>query len=80
LYQTTLEIAKGLLAHGIRRGDRVGIFAANIPAYVELLFAVSHVGGSLVVFNMTYIPQELKYALKHSGKGLIFRLNVKVVG
>lgn len=67
LYETTLGVAKGLRAIGIGNGDRVGILAGNIPAYVELFFAVSHVGGIFVVLNTTYTPHELQSALKHSG-------------
>jgi len=73
LYETTLEVAQGLRTIGIGYGDRVGIFAGNIPAYVELFFAVSHVGAALVVFNITYTPKELQFALEHSGK-LLFEL------
>ncbi|PVH72829.1 acetyl-CoA synthetase-like protein [Cadophora sp. DSE1049] len=72
LYQKTLETAKGLKKIGIRNGDRVGILAGNIPAYVELFFAVSHVGGIFVVFNTTYTPMELQFALKHSGCKALF--------
>ncbi|TVY93943.1 putative acyl-CoA synthetase, partial [Lachnellula willkommii] len=72
LYQNTLAVAKGLLAAGIRRGDNIGIFAGNCPAYVELFFAASHIGAALVVLNCTYSPSELKYALKHSGCRLLF--------
>jgi non-ribosomal peptide synthetase component F len=67
LYTCTLKVAKGLLAAGVQNGDRIGIFAGNVPAYVELFFAASHVGASLVVFNTTYTPLELKSALEHSG-------------
>ncbi|KAH6717402.1 hypothetical protein BKA61DRAFT_547269 [Leptodontidium sp. MPI-SDFR-AT-0119] len=72
LYETTLGVAKGLRAIGIGNGDRVGILAGNIPAYVELFFAVSHVGGIFVVLNTTYTPHELQSALKHSGCKALF--------
>ncbi|KAH7385112.1 hypothetical protein BKA64DRAFT_735632 [Cadophora sp. MPI-SDFR-AT-0126] len=72
LYARTLKVAKGLKKLGIREGERVGILAGNIPAYVELFFAVSHVGGIYVVLNTTYTPKELKLALKHSGCKALF--------
>lgn len=68
LYKKSLAVAKGLLAAGISRGDHIGILAGNCPAYVEILFAASHVGAALVVLNSTYTPAELKSALKHSGR------------
>ncbi|TVY26056.1 putative acyl-CoA synthetase [Lachnellula hyalina] len=72
LYQSTLAVAKGLVAAGIRRGDNIGIFAGNCPPYVELFFAASHIGAALVVLNCTYNPSELRFALKHSGCRLLF--------
>lgn len=68
LYQRTLQVAKGLLWAGIKKGDHVGIMAGNVPAYVELLFAASHIGASFVVLNNTYTPTEVASALRHSGK------------
>lgn len=68
LYKRTLEVAKGLMAAGINKGDHIGIMAGNCPAYVELLFAASHVGAPFVVFNNTYTASELVSATKHSGK------------
>ena len=67
MYKCTLKVAKGLLAAGVQNGDRIRIFAGNVPAYVEPFLAASHVGAALVVFNATYTPLELKSALKHSG-------------
>jgi non-ribosomal peptide synthetase component F len=67
LYETTIQVAKGLRTIGIGRGDRIGILAGNMPAYVELFFAASHVGAAYVVLNTNYTPKELQLALKHSG-------------
>lgn len=67
LYARSLEVAKGLIAAGVRKGDNIGILAGNCPPYVELFFAASHVGAALVVVNSTYTPTELMAALKHSG-------------
>ncbi|EON63135.1 hypothetical protein W97_02362 [Coniosporium apollinis CBS 100218] len=67
LHKRSLAVSKGLIASGIRRGDNVGIFAGNSPPYVELLFASSHIGAALVVFNCAYTSVELKAAIEHSG-------------
>ncbi|KAK0101857.1 hypothetical protein ONS95_001330 [Cadophora gregata] len=72
LYHKSIKVAKGLKKIGIRNGDRVGILAGNLPAYVELFFAASHVGGIFVVLNTTYTPRELLFALKHSGCKALF--------
>lgn len=71
LYQSSRAIAKGLLAAGVSKGDNIAVLAGNCPAYVELLFATSHVGAALVVLNSTYTPLELLSALKHSGSALL---------
>ena len=67
LYKKTLSAAKGLLSGGVRHGDRIGILAGNCSPYVELLFAASHIGAVLVVFNCSYTSAELSSALVHSG-------------
>ncbi|CZR54814.1 related to long-chain-fatty-acid-CoA ligase [Phialocephala subalpina] len=73
-YRRTLKVAKGLMAAGIVRGDHIGVMAGNCLPYVELLFAASHVGAVLVVFNNTYTALELKSALKHSECKIIFTI------
>lgn len=70
LYSRSIVVAKALLEAGIEKGNHIGISAGNCPAYVDLIFAASHVGAALVVFNATYTPAELKSALKHSGLSL----------
>ena len=61
------ELAKGLLALGVRRGDRVGILAGNCEEYVAVFFAAGYIGAVLVVLNSTYTAAESQYALNHSG-------------
>lgn len=61
------RLAKGLLAMGISKGDRIGIMAGNCEEYVVVFFAAARVGAILVVLNNTYTPLELYYALDHSG-------------
>ncbi|KMU92604.1 acyl-CoA synthetase [Coccidioides immitis H538.4] len=62
----------GLLAKGIKRGDRIGVMAGNCEQYVSLFFAAARVGAILVVINNTYTCPELMYALKHVGCKLLF--------
>ncbi|KAE8148008.1 hypothetical protein BDV25DRAFT_142213 [Aspergillus avenaceus] len=66
------RLAKGLIAMGIQRGDRVGIMAGNCEQYVSLFFAVARVGAILVVLNNTYTPSELYYALDHTDCRVLF--------
>jgi long-chain acyl-CoA synthetase len=61
------RLARGMLAMGIQKGDRVGIMAGNCEQYISVFFAAARVGAILVVLNNTYTPSELYYALNHTG-------------
>lgn len=61
------NVARGLLAMGVQRGDRVGIIAGNCEQYISVFFGVARVGAILVVLNNTYTAAELDFALTHSG-------------
>ena len=63
--------ARGLLAHGVDTGDRVGIWAPNRYEWVVLQFAAARVGAILVNINPAYKTAELEYALKQSGVSLL---------
>jgi acyl-CoA synthetase (AMP-forming)/AMP-acid ligase II len=68
LQREALHVAQGLLAFGIRSGDRIGIMAGNCAEYVAVFFAAGYVGAILVVLNNTYTKEEAINALTHSGK------------
>jgi fatty-acyl-CoA synthase len=57
------EVAAGLLALGIKRGDRVGIWAPNREEWVGLQFGTARIGAILVNINPAYRESELEYAL-----------------
>jgi fatty-acyl-CoA synthase len=63
----TDELARGLLAAGIERGDRVGIWAPNCAEWVLTQFATAKLGVILVNVNPAYRTSELEYALRQSG-------------
>ena len=64
--------ARGLMACGIRKGDRVGIWAPNCSEWVITQIATAKIGSVLVNINPAYRVQELAYALRQSGcSGLI---------
>ncbi len=60
------RIARGLLALGFRRGDRLGVWATNWPEWVLLQFATARLGVVLVTINPAYRAAELEYALAQS--------------
>lgn len=61
------RVALGLLALGIERGDRVGIWSPTCAEWTLLQFGSARVGAILVNVNPAYRPGELAYALRHSG-------------
>jgi len=60
------QIARGLLSLGIERGDRVALWATNIPEWVVLQFALAKIGAVLVTVNTSLRAAELEYLLKQS--------------
>ncbi|KAI9932321.1 hypothetical protein ASPWEDRAFT_132360 [Aspergillus wentii DTO 134E9] len=66
------RVARGLLAMGIQKGDRIGIMAGNCEQYISIFFAAARVGAILVVLNNTYTPSELYYALDHTDCRALF--------
>ena len=61
------DLAAGLLALGLRRGNRVGIWAPNRHEWLVTQFATARVGLVLVNINPAYRKVELEYALNKAG-------------
>jgi fatty-acyl-CoA synthase len=72
LWELTGLAARALLARGIGRGDRVGIWAPNRFEWVVLQYATARVGAILVNINPAYRSSELEYVLVQSGARLLF--------
>jgi fatty-acyl-CoA synthase len=60
-------VARGLMARGVQKGDRVGIWSPNRYEWVVLQFATAAMGAILVNINPAYRTSELEYALNQSG-------------
>ena len=67
LWDQADRAARALLAHGVRKGDRVGIWAPNRFEWVVTQFATARAGAILVTINPAYQPAELEYALRKAG-------------
>ena len=63
--------ARALLAAGVAKGDRVGIWAPNCAEWVIVQFATARIGAILVNLNPSYREHELEYALRQSGCSLL---------
>ena len=65
------RIGRGLLAIGLERGGRVGIWSSNCLEWVVTQYAVAKAGGVLVHLNPAYKSVELEHALNHSGVSVL---------
>ena len=63
--------ARGLLAHGVQKGDRAGMWAPNRFEWVVVQYATARIGAILVNINPAYKTAELEYALRQSGVSLL---------
>jgi fatty-acyl-CoA synthase len=69
--ETTDEFARGLLALGVKHGDRVGIWSTNTLEWVVAQFATPKIGAILVNVNPAYRSSEASYALRQSGVSVL---------
>ena len=65
------EVALGLLAMGIAKGERVGIWAPNCAEWVLTQYATAKIGAILVNVNPAYRAYELDYVVRQSGMRLM---------
>ncbi|MEP7341540.1 MAG: AMP-binding protein [Acidobacteriota bacterium] len=59
-------IARGLMAYGVERGERVALWATNVPEWIVLQFALAKIGGVLVTVNTALRAHEVDYLLRQS--------------
>ncbi|UAL30874.1 AMP-binding protein [Nocardioides rotundus] len=64
-------LARGLMAAGIEKGDRVGIWAPNCAEWTITQYATAKIGAVLVNVNPSYRTHEFSYAVNQSGLRLL---------
>lgn len=64
-------VAKSLVSYGLKKGDRVGIWAPNRFEWVLIQYATARIGAILVNINPAYKASGLEYALIQSGLKLL---------
>ncbi|GEJ59474.1 AMP-binding protein [Anaeromyxobacter diazotrophicus] len=64
-------VAQGLIARGVKKGDRVGIWSPNRYEWVLVQYASARVGAILVNVNPAYRLHELEHVLKQSGTSFL---------
>ncbi|EFI35665.1 AMP-dependent synthetase and ligase [Desulfonatronospira thiodismutans ASO3-1] len=66
------QMARGLMTLGVKKGEKVAIWASNVPHWVALQFATAKIGAVLLTINTYYKEHELSYVLKQSEAENIF--------
>ncbi|MDD2317740.1 MAG: AMP-binding protein [Desulfobacterales bacterium] len=66
------QLAKGMMALGIQKGEKVAVWATNIPYWVALQFATAKMGAILLTVNINYKSVELEYLMRQSETENIF--------
>jgi fatty-acyl-CoA synthase len=71
-FMRRIETTAGWLAGlGIKPGDVVALLMKNSPAFLELTFAVSHLGAISLPINYRLAAAEVDYILEHAGARLL---------
>jgi acyl-CoA synthetase (AMP-forming)/AMP-acid ligase II len=72
LDEAASRIANGLIAAGVKPGDRVAVYSANSDRYMELFFGCVKARATLVGVNARLAPPEVAYVLDDSHARLAF--------
>ncbi|MBN1110387.1 MAG: AMP-binding protein [Methanomassiliicoccales archaeon] len=70
--ETVDRAAKGLMALGVQKGEKVAVWATNVPHWVTLQFATARIGAILLTININYRNAEIDYLLRQSDCENIF--------
>lgn len=71
-YEQVTGVAKGLIALGVKSGDRVGIWSPNCYEWTLLQYATAKIGAIMVNINPAYRTSELIYVINQSSLSYIF--------
>ncbi|MBO7166049.1 MAG: AMP-binding protein [Kiritimatiellae bacterium] len=69
------RLARGLMSLGVKRGEKIAVWATNVPHWVVLMFAAAKIGAVLLPINTNYKLHEMDFALRQSETENIFIIN-----
>lgn len=75
LEQESRLVARGLIAHGVRPGERVVVWATNVAEWIVLQFALAKAGAILVTANTSLRAKDIDYLLRQSGAATIVTIS-----
>jgi long-chain acyl-CoA synthetase len=73
------SISKGLVAKGIRKGDKVALMSGNRPEWNFIDFACNQLGVALVPLYPTLSAQDLSYIVRDAEAKMLFVSNQDLV-
>lgn len=65
------RLARALLAMGVAKGDRVGIWSPNCAEWTILQYATAKAGAILVNVNPAYRSHELEFVVRQNGMRML---------
>lgn len=69
------EVAHGLRALGVARGDQVALWLTNSPDWVVCWMACTRIGAVLVPVNTRFKPEEVAYILRQSDARVLIAMD-----
>lgn len=76
IFSEAQRFAAGLIAMGIRKGDRVGLFLPNVPIYASAYYGAMMAGAVVVNYSPLYSLEELSWQVEDSGTRVLVTLDV----
>ncbi len=66
------QVARGLMALGLQKGEHIAIWAANLPEWLLIYMAAAKAGLVLVTINPVLRAEEVAYILKQGDVAALF--------
>jgi long-chain acyl-CoA synthetase len=73
------QLAAGLQAMGVGKGDRVGLFLPNVPLYVSAYYGVLMAGASVVNYAPMWSAAELARAIVETSPRMVISVDAKAL-
>ena len=72
--ERSARLARGLLAAGLGKGSRVGVWLPNGPDWIVAFLAATRIGAVVIPLNTFYKPRELGWVMRHADVELLLTL------
>lgn len=72
--ERSARLARGLLASGVGKGSRIGLWLPNGPDWVIAFLAAARIGAVVIPLNTFYKPRELGWVMRHADIERLFTL------